>query len=167
MTLTPDDFPQFDDPRVREVMAAAARVVEWYEEQFPYSNLVGRVWIEGLKTALFAAQRSKPRAHEKPIPADEWGFQHPETNQFIVVGSKPGGKAFIEAVEAPGQSPFVFGDLDRDFSGDPPEATQNSKPKDDDRHKNPMILGTCTCLFNRGVVERICDACKDHVARFG
>lgn len=36
---------------------------------------------------------------EVPIPTDKWGFQHPLTNQFLVDGSKPGGKAFITAVK--------------------------------------------------------------------
>lgn len=38
-------------------------------------------------------------SHEKPLKQDEWGFSHPEPNQFLVDGSKPGGQAFIAAVE--------------------------------------------------------------------
>lgn len=50
------DFPQFDDPRVREVFAAAANLVEWYEAVFGES-----ISLEPLKTALFAAQHSRPK----------------------------------------------------------------------------------------------------------
>lgn len=55
------DFSQFSDPRVREVMAAAANLVEalphgWFHRA-----------AENLKTALFAAQHSKPRCDHKGI----------------------------------------------------------------------------------------------------
>lgn len=55
--MTPDDFPQFPDPRVREVMAAAANLVETAARR-------GAVWeseLADLKTALFAAQHSQPK----------------------------------------------------------------------------------------------------------
>lgn len=61
--MKPDDFPQFDDPRVREVMAAAANLVEalteagFTGEYGPIQTPMGR-----LKTELFAAQHSKPKA---------------------------------------------------------------------------------------------------------
>lgn len=54
--MVSDDFPNFDDERVKCVMAAAANLVEamnvrngWYCE------------FEALKTALFAAQHSQPK----------------------------------------------------------------------------------------------------------
>lgn len=130
--MTPEDFPQFDDPRVRAVMAAAANLVAAAAmhkdfRQFAYTT------IEACQTALFAAQHSKPKGsvlrhtdacqmvdgygddcprcqhilkheerpptHEKPIKFDKWGYGTAETNQFLVDSSKPGGKAFIAAIE--------------------------------------------------------------------
>lgn len=38
-------------------------------------------------------------SHEKPFEFDRWGYGKPVTNRFNVDGSKPGGKAFIAAVE--------------------------------------------------------------------
>jgi hypothetical protein len=67
--MTPDDFPQFDDPRVREVMAAAANLVDRIAKETEEFDLPG----EGntfdqlcddantLSSALFAAQHSVPR----------------------------------------------------------------------------------------------------------
>lgn len=89
---------------------------------------------EDLEEALFAAQHSKPRdmspgckcqweagdsacevhgsgedemmanTYEKTITFDKWGYGMAETNQFIVDGSKPGGKDFIAAIESTGIS---------------------------------------------------------------
>lgn len=55
--MKPEDFPQFTDPRVREVMAAAANLVETAARR-------GAVWeseLVDLKAALFAAQHSRPK----------------------------------------------------------------------------------------------------------
>lgn len=116
------DFPQFDDPRVREVMAAAANLVEELHRDYANLEIVVERRCDDLETALFAAQHSAPRAtcqecggpgyhypqcvqhpkpstHEKPIEFDKWGYGTPEVNQFLVDGSKPGGKAFIGAIE--------------------------------------------------------------------
>lgn len=154
--MKPEDFPQFDDPRVREVMAAAANLVEDI-----YKGRSITISADALKTALFAAQHSrpkepsplwqcgnsmcsdgrdmlcgecaeviawldaqhsasratcqecggpgyhypqcaqhsKPKTHEHPVEFDKWGYSKPVTNRFNVDGSKPGGKAFIAAVE--------------------------------------------------------------------
>lgn len=63
--MTPEDFPQFDDPRVRAVMAAAANLVAAAAmhkdfRQFAYTT------IEACQTALFAAQHSKPKVWPCP-----------------------------------------------------------------------------------------------------
>lgn len=64
--MKPEDFPQFDDPRVREVMAAAANLVEGIISGV-FSQDDENESIYALKTALFAAQHSKP----KEDPRDE------------------------------------------------------------------------------------------------
>jgi hypothetical protein len=147
--MSPEDFPQFDDPRVREVFAAAANACEKagafidHEEAAYGADArveAASIAITALKTALFAAQHSKPKnecancgdyreaapgsdhcqeclddiaageareaaqhskpaTHEKPVEFDKWGFGKPVTNRFDVDGSKPGGKAFIAAVD--------------------------------------------------------------------
>lgn len=70
--MTPEDFSQFDDPRVREVMAAAANLVEEtitvlgeYEADRKLYNgeQVLKNLAETLAKALFAAQHSKPRKY--------------------------------------------------------------------------------------------------------
>lgn len=74
--MKPEDFPQFDDPRVREVMAAAANLVEYVAEYVELFAKHGKAPItirlmgeEAAKVteALFAAQHSKP----KEDPRDE------------------------------------------------------------------------------------------------
>jgi hypothetical protein len=61
--MSPDDFPQFDDPRVREVMAAAANLVEdlreRWEDETPMPGLLR--CTELVEEALFAAQHSRPK----------------------------------------------------------------------------------------------------------
>lgn len=61
--MSPEDFPQFDDPRVREVFAAAANLVERLDPNpnAPSNSLAGAA--NTLKTALFAAQHSRPKAN--------------------------------------------------------------------------------------------------------
>lgn len=54
------DFPQFDDPRVRDVFAAAANLVGYCSNMAPPSHCWDE--LDDLKTALFAAQHSKPKA---------------------------------------------------------------------------------------------------------
>jgi len=124
--MSPDDFPQFDDPRVREVMAAAANLVEYCSNMAPPSHCWDE--LDALKTALFAAQHSRPKCdcyddgvgsvlgplcqvhrpaqHSKPstpgcstLELARRAREKPVTNRFNVDGSKPGGKAFIAAVE--------------------------------------------------------------------
>lgn len=203
--MSPDDFSQFDDPRVRDVMAAAANLVEELHRDYANLEIVVERRCDDLETALFAAQHSRPKAnhggyckhgtgvpcegcqlaalrdmqeaaqhsepkepgeswpckgfaapyrctseqcrpkhskpknercarcghtpalkdeclcarcreerqpadgcltlelarrnHEKPVKFDEWGYGTAETNRFDVDGSKPGGKAFIAAIE--------------------------------------------------------------------
>lgn len=96
--MSPEDFPQFPDPRVREVMACAANLAETVSMHINVSDGVHDA-TDALKTALFAAQHSKARTHEHPVEFDKWGFGKPVTNRFDVDGSKPGGKAFIAAIE--------------------------------------------------------------------
>lgn len=60
------DFSQFSDPRVREVMAAAANLVEDLGKRVVFDVFLQQR-ITSLKTALFAAQHSKPR-REPPCP---------------------------------------------------------------------------------------------------
>jgi hypothetical protein len=71
--VKPEDFPQFDDPRVREVMAAASNLVEWLT-----TAKQGSGWMSvsdetaefiDLKTALFAAQHSRPKEVNIDCPA--------------------------------------------------------------------------------------------------
>lgn len=71
-----EEFTQFDDPRVREVMAAAANLAEALDS--PAKNISEACsgdegcWCDvcdakkGLKTALFAAQHSKPKVWPCP-----------------------------------------------------------------------------------------------------
>lgn len=69
--MSPSDFDQFDDPRVREVMAAAANLVEhWDSEREHFQRGEGGcgamdLRADTLKTALFAAQHSKPRSIDR------------------------------------------------------------------------------------------------------
>lgn len=72
--MKPDDFSQFDDPRVREVMAAAANLVEImvagvetdrYDPEFL-----------ALKTALFAAQHTRPKEDDVSEPLKEVAIAH-------------------------------------------------------------------------------------------
>lgn len=64
------DFPQFPDPRVREVMAAAANLVEYVAEYVELFAKHGKVPItirlmkeesDKVTAALFAAQHSKQK----------------------------------------------------------------------------------------------------------
>lgn len=73
------DFPQFDDPRVREVFAMAANLVEDI-----YKGRSITISADALKTALFAAQHSKPKKDPREClecsntkPQDSWHcFEH-------------------------------------------------------------------------------------------
>jgi hypothetical protein len=119
-TVKESDFSQFDDARVREVMAAAATLLE---DVTIFPNVTPISSIERLKTALFAAQHSKPKPHWQPQLANfcgkcghiAWlmhlkeglclGCQETRSvigpvNHFEVDMSKPGGNAFVEAVES-------------------------------------------------------------------
>lgn len=64
--MIPEDFPQFDDPRVREVMAAAANLVERIARS--QASAFVHDGADMLKTALFAAQHSKPKEGVYPCP---------------------------------------------------------------------------------------------------
>lgn len=57
--MSPDDFKQFDDPRVREVMAAAANLLEVLNNNM-LTNYE-RIKANELNIALFAAQHSRPK----------------------------------------------------------------------------------------------------------
>jgi len=71
--MKPEDFDMYDDPRVRAVFAAAARVCE-----VTNTEPLG-VAIDALRTALFAAQHSKPK--EPPSePCEVCGLQEPSPN---------------------------------------------------------------------------------------
>lgn len=59
--LNESDFPQFDDPRVREVMSAAANLVEYLVESRRPWGLQQSAEERALTTALFAAQHSRPK----------------------------------------------------------------------------------------------------------
>lgn len=62
--MTPEDFPQFDDPRVREVMAAAANLIELIAMPIQVSMASFEEFRrvhDALKDALFAAQHTKPK----------------------------------------------------------------------------------------------------------
>lgn len=54
--MKPEDFSQFDDPRVREVMAAAANLVEKLHH-CGYHEMLTRE----LRDALFAARHTRPK----------------------------------------------------------------------------------------------------------
>lgn len=70
--MTPEDFPQFPDPRVREVMAAAANLVEAMQRGPEHEDE-----FFTLKTALFAAQHSKPKDQEhQSVPMTEYEMPH-------------------------------------------------------------------------------------------
>lgn len=128
------DFPQFDNPRVREMMAAAANLVEmvlnddskldeWY---YHLTNLA-----QVLETALFAAQHSKPKNKWTPaveqqrlanmleIPVDILNPEHASKSKCDCyddgIGAVLGPKC--QSHRPVGNS---FGDLSRDFSGKPP-----------------------------------------------
>lgn len=60
--MSPEDFPQFDDPRVRQVFAAAANLVVYCANMAPPSHCWDE--LDDLKTTLFAAQHSKPKVNE-------------------------------------------------------------------------------------------------------
>lgn len=117
-TVKESDFSQFADARVREVMAAAANLVEACDRGWSTEERLGL-----LKTALFEAQHSKPKPHGQPQLANfcgkcghiAWlmhlkeglclGCQETRSvigpvNHFEVDMSKPGGNAFVEAVES-------------------------------------------------------------------
>lgn len=62
--MTPEDFSQFEDPRVRAVMAAAANLVESIDAIPEDRCIEHELWAwknEELRNALFAAQHSKPK----------------------------------------------------------------------------------------------------------
>lgn len=68
--MKPEDFEMYSDPRVREVMAAAANLVEAVNTQHALQDVDGpMIWLKKvplnmardvLVAALFAAQHSKP-----------------------------------------------------------------------------------------------------------
>lgn len=62
--MKPEDFQQFTDLRVCEVMAAAANLVEECERAYTITAGVGAA-SGVLKTALFAAQHSAPNILEQ------------------------------------------------------------------------------------------------------
>jgi len=76
--MNPEDFNQFNDPRVRDVMSAAANLVETLASHQPYAHASLapiHVATDALKTALFAAQHSLPkitRNRETPGSREFW-----------------------------------------------------------------------------------------------
>lgn len=69
--MNPDDFSQFDDPRVRDVMAAAANLVSAHQRSNDISNR-----LFALETALFAAQHSKSKEDFSVRPPLVEGWEH-------------------------------------------------------------------------------------------
>lgn len=66
--MKPEDFPQFADPRVRAVMAAAANLTECLANLMKARGVIATAYhpmlsshVEKTKAALFAAQHSKPK----------------------------------------------------------------------------------------------------------
>jgi hypothetical protein len=94
------DFSQFDDPRVREVFAAAANLLEVLNNNM-LTNYE-RIKANELNIALFAAQHSKPR-REPPCPpcllVDEADAR---------AHSKPGSDVAIRVISDPSMPPGKF-----------------------------------------------------------
>lgn len=83
--MSPEDFSQFDDVRVRNVMAAAANLVEAMysspcEPEYPELN--------DLKTALFAAQHSRPKHVEVVLDTCLGGCECPKCGENTYVSLK-------------------------------------------------------------------------------
>lgn len=78
--MSPEDFPQFDDPRVREVMAAAANLVEELHRDYANLEIVVERRCDDLETALVAAQHSKPKELD-PCLCPSFGPHQPWCHQ--------------------------------------------------------------------------------------
>lgn len=75
---------------------------EEYEELFGAGSCQGKVresFTAEVLHRVYVRAKNNLFPHEKPVEFDEWGYSKPVTNRFNVDGSKPGGKAFIAAVE--------------------------------------------------------------------
>lgn len=80
--MTPEDFPQFPDPRVREVMAAAANLVAKMAVKTIIVPIVAEEF-EALTQALFAAQHSMPKEPSLPTPCVCCGFSPDLSRRMI------------------------------------------------------------------------------------
>lgn len=81
------DFPQFPDPRVREVFAAAANLVEAIDDIPEDQCIEHELWVwknEELRAALFAAQHSRPKC-----TCGAPGNHFPDCKQLAAQHSKP------------------------------------------------------------------------------
>lgn len=85
--MKPNDFPQFPDPHAREVMAAAANLVEGIISGV-FSQDDENESIYALKMALFAAQHSRPKHVEVVMDTCLGGCECPKCGENTYVSLK-------------------------------------------------------------------------------